>query len=36
MIKTHVPYVIEACFPYMIKTAEDLDVTLDNLAGLHR
>ena len=28
--------IVEACLPYVVKTVEGLDVTLDNLAGLRR
>ena len=36
MIEARLPYVVEACLFYIVETVEDLDVTLDNPAGLRR
>ena len=30
------PSMVETCFPCVVEMAEDLDITLDNLAGLRK
>ena len=36
MMEARFPYVVEAHLPYMVEMAEDLDVTLNDPAGLRR
>ena len=36
MVEACFSYVVEAHFSYVIETVEGLNVTLNNLAGLHK
>ena len=35
-MEVNFPYIVEARLPYMVETAKNLDVTLDDSASLRR